>query len=464
MTSDEFAALVAASLPYAPNEQQVLVIGAIARFCAAPYSPDDRAFILNGYAGTGKTSLCAALVKALATVGVPSVLLAPTGRAAKVFAAHSGHAAHTIHRRIYRHTQAVAGVTGASAPAENRSTDAVFIVDEASMIPGGESGGPDLLGDLIQYVYSGHNCRMILLGDTAQLPPVGSPLSPAMDAATLRSYGLRVATATLTRIARQGARSGILYNATLLRRAMRQDPLPEPRLKLDFPDARALPPEDAAEEIYTAYSRDGATDTIVITRSNQRAAGFNREIRASVLYRERELEHGEMMIVAKNSYFWTRGRKDIDFIANGDSFVVDSILATEHKYGLRFADAQITIPDSGVSLQAKILLDVIASDFATATRDQLAALYRGIINDPDLFSPMTPIADREKALADNPYWNAIQAKYGYCVTCHKAQGGQWRTVFVDMAYIPPEAMGMEFYRWLYTAVTRARARLFILGV
>ncbi len=462
MTGDEFASLIVSCLPYAPNEQQALVIDALARFCAAPYSPDDRAFILNGYAGTGKTSLCAALVKALGAVKVPTILLAPTGRAAKVFANHSGHAAYTIHRRIYRHVQAVAGVTGSSMPAENRSTGAIFIVDEASMIPGGDAGGPDLLADLIQYVYSGHHCRMILVGDTAQLPPVGTSFSPAMNADTLRTFGLRVASATLTRIARQGAHSGILYNATLLRRAVRLDLLPEPNPKLDFPDARSLEPDEAVEEIYNAYSRDGAAETIVVTRSNQRATAFNREIRASVLYRESELEKGEMMIVGKNSYFWTRGRKDIDFIANGDAFTVTAILSTEHKYGLRFADVEIAIAETDVTLQAKLMLDVIASDFATATREQMMALYKGIINDPDLFSPMTPMPDREKALADNPYWNAIQAKYGYCVTCHKAQGGQWKNVFVDMAYIPPEAMGLDFYRWLYTAVTRAREHLYIL--
>ncbi len=464
MTAEEFQAIVASRLPYAPNPQQQLVIGALARFCS-PQAKSDSVFILNGYAGTGKTSLCGALVRSLPDVGLRAVLLAPTGRAAKVLAAHSGHSAYTIHRRIYRHTP-VAGVPGTSSGAEvteNHAVDTIFIVDEASMITGDDPCDGNLLADLIHYVYTGDNCRLILLGDTAQLPPVGCEFSPAMSADTLRSYGLRVSHATLTKVARQAKDSGILHNATLLRRNMRLDPLPMPELRFDFPDVSPLPSEEVPEVLYSAYSREGVADTIVVTRSNLRAAAFNREIRASVLYYEQEIVPDELLIVARNSYFWTRGHKDMDFIANGDILRVESVLATETKYGMRFADVSLSFPDREGSVTAKIMLDVLGSDAATITREQMQHLYRAIISDPALFSPMTPMAERNASLATNPYWNALQVKYAYCVTCHKAQGGQWSNVVVDMACIPPEAMGLDFYRWLYTAVTRARKMLYFIG-
>lgn len=451
-------------LPYAPNPQQRLVIGALARFCS-PLANSDSVFVLNGFAGTGKTSLCGALVRSLPDAGMRAVLLAPTGRAAKVFAAHSGFAAHTIHRRIYRHASLAAQAGGASGMevAENRAVNTIFIVDEASMISGDDTYNGNLLLDLIHYVYTGENCRLLLLGDTAQLPPVGCQFSAAMDPETLRSMGLRVSKATLTQVARQGAHSGILYNATLLRRNMRMDPLPEPKLRFDFPDVRPLPPEDVPEVLYTAYNEEGLNDTIVITRSNLRAAAFNREIRSSVLYYEHEVVEGEMLIVAKNSYHWTRERKDVDFIANGDILRVERVLGTETKYGMRFADVELSFPDSEVKVAAKIMLDVLGSDAAAITREQMQRLYNAILTDPTRFSPMTSQAERLRNLTSDPYWNALQVKYAYCVTCHKAQGGQWNRVIIDMAGIPPEAMGEDFYRWLYTAVTRARKMLYFIG-
>lgn len=463
MTAEEFETIVESRLPYAPNHQQKLVIGALARFCS-PLAKSDSVFVLNGYAGTGKTSLCGALVRSLPDAGMRAVLLAPTGRAAKVFASHSGHSTYTIHRRIYRHNPmgTLGGGSGMEV-AENKSVNTVFIVDEASMISGDDTYNGNLLADLIHYVYTGENCRMILMGDKAQLPPVGCPFSAAMDVATLQSFGLKVSRATLTQVARQGRHSGILYNATLLRRNMRLDPLPVPELRLDFPDVSPLPPEDAPEVLYGAYNESGIWDTIVITRSNMRAAAFNREIRSSVLYYEHEIEEGELIIVAKNSYHWTRENKDIDFIANGDILRIERVLGTEVKYGMRFAEVQLAFPDSSTPFTAKIMLDVLGSDAASITREQMQQLYQAIINDPDRFSPMTPQADRNRALLSDPYWNALQVKYAYCVTCHKAQGGQWSNVVVDMAGIPPDAMGEDFYRWLYTAVTRTRKKLYFIG-
>lgn len=461
MSSDEFAQLITDNLDYAPNRQQSLVIGALARFCS-PASAQESVFLLNGYAGTGKTSICGALVKALRSIGLSAMLLAPTGRAAKVFGNYAGHPAYTIHRKIYRYPGIGDMSSAAKGVLENKSHDTVFIVDEASMISA--SGGEDLLQDLIQYVYTGDNCRLLLLGDTAQLPPVGSPESPAMVPDVLRGYGLKVTHATLTETARQASHSGILYNATWLRRAMRKNPIPLPELTISrFDDVKLVSGEDMPEELYNAYNRDGLQESIVITRSNMRAGGFNREIRANVLYLEQELARGELLLVGKNNYYWAEKVKGIEFVANGDVLEVQQVYATEEKYGLRFADVSVSVPDSDIQFDAKIFLDSLHNDSAGMTSESLDQLYYGIMEDTSLFDNHTPADARLRALKKNPYWNALQVKYAYALTCHKSQGGQWLNVFVDMAYIPPESMGLEFYRWLYTAVTRARKRLFILG-
>lgn len=463
MDANAFATEILKNLPYSPNDQQTLLIGVLSRFCM-PSAPDDAAFLLNGYAGTGKTSICGALVKTLATIGINCVLLAPTGRAAKVFSSYAQHPAYTIHRKIYKHPGIGEISAGARQVIDNRHRHTIFIVDEASMITGQESNGNNLLEDLIHYVYTGDNCKLMLIGDTAQLPPVGCDFSPAMSAETLRSYGLRVSSAVLTETARQAADSGILYNATWIRRAMRRDPMPEPKITTQvFADVKVVDNLDLPEELYAAYGRDGMQETILITRSNQRAAGFNREIRGEVLYLEEELSRGELLIVSKNNYHWTQAIKEIDFIANGDVVEVERVFGTEDKYGFRFADVQLSIPDTEYSFPAKIMLETLSSDTASISHDRLTALYYSIMEDPELFSPYTPADARLKALRSNPYWNALQVKYAYAVTCHKAQGGQWKNVFVDMTYISPDSIGLEFYRWLYTAVSRAKSRLYIIG-
>lgn len=463
MTTEEFASLITSNLPYSPNSQQSLVVGALSRFCA-PAAPQEAAFMLCGYAGTGKTSICGALVKSLQCVGISSVLLAPTGRAAKVFSQYAGAPAWTIHRKIYRHPGIADTQSSVRSVLENKHSNTIFIIDEASMITAADSSGGNVLEDLIHYVYTGDNCRMILLGDTAQLPPVGCDFSPAMSADVLRSYGLRVTRAVLTETARQAAHSGILSNATWLRRAMRQNPLPLPQISTGgFDDVRLISGEDMPEELYGAYSRDGLQESIVITRSNMRATGFNREIRASVLYLEEELAPGELLIISKNNYHWATKIKELDFIANGDVVAVDKVLGREERYGLRFADVRLSIPDTEIEFEAKIMLDALAADTASLPNERMTQLYYDIMQDPALFDASVPMGARLKALRANPYWNALQVKYAYAVTCHKAQGGQWKNVFVDMAYIPPEAMGLDFYRWLYTAVSRARSRLYLIG-
>lgn len=466
MDAKEFAANVMLALPYTPNDQQVAVIAALSRFCSPAPTSSDRVFILNGYAGTGKTSLTGALVKTLASVGISSVLLAPTGRAAKVFGTYAGHPSYTIHRKIYKHRISGGEYSYGSADVlENNSRNTIFIVDEASMIGAADERGANLLEDLIHYVYSGENCRLILLGDTAQLPPVGSAESPAMNPDVLRTYGLKVTRATLTATARQRNGSGILYNATWLRRAMLASELPLPRLFTDgFEDVETVSGEDLPEKLDEAYNRDGIDETLLITRSNRLATEYNKAIRGNVLYAEEELQRGELLIVAKNNYYWTKNIKDIDFIANGDVVSVAKITSTEIRYGLRFADVELTMPDrEGAIVNAKIMLATLSAETAGMPQADYNALYYGLIDDPEMFSSDMPYELRVAKLRDNPYWNALQVKYAYAATCHKAQGGQWSNVFIDLSYIPPEAMGIDFYRWLYTAVSRARKHLYFIN-
>lgn len=465
MDINEFAERIFLNLPYDPTDQQISLIAALARFCS-PVSPGYSVFLLNGYAGTGKTSLTGALVRALLEAEVPVVLLAPTGRAAKVFGRFAGFQASTIHRRIYRGTEGMMNDFSADV-ADNPLTGAVFIVDEASMIGNG-SGDPmsrNLLEDLIHYVYSGEGCRMILLGDTAQLPPVGCRESPAMSVEILKSFGLRVTKAVMTKVVRQRRRSGILYNATKLRKNMLLTPLPEPELVIDrFPDVVSVSGEELEDEISASFTENGITETLVVTRSNRQATRFNLAIRANILYREEELSREELLLVAKNNYLWSARVKGLDFVANGDTAIVDAIYGTEEKYGFRFADVNLRLPDRDLSFDCKILLDTLVSDTASLEPERYQSLYMSALNDPDLFTPSTPVRTRMRILRSDPYVNALQVKYGYAVTCHKAQGGQWKNVFVDVGYVPPEAYeSLEFYRWLYTAVTRATDRLALIN-
>lgn len=462
MNTLDFAERIALNLPYDPNEQQVQLIAAFARFCSKS-SPTDSVFMLNGYAGTGKTSLTGALVRSLNELGIPSVLLAPTGRAAKVFSRFAQHPAYTIHRKIYRQASAY-DTSYVATIAENRHRNTIFIIDEASMIGSQMDNGHNLLEDLIHYVYTGDNCRMILLGDTAQLPPVGCLSSPAMSIDTLKSFGLRVSRATLTASVRQASNSGILYNATWLRRAMLSEVLPTPQLLASkFVDIVPVSNEDLPEILNDAYCCDGIEETILITRSNQRAVKFNLAIRSNILEKEEFLCRDELLMIAKNNYMWCAKVKGVDFIANGDTAIVSKIYGTETKYGFLFADAKIILPDKEIELEAKLLLSTLTSDAPGLTTEQSSSLYNMCLNDPENFTPQTPMSARLKILKNDPYYNALQVKYAYAVTCHKAQGGQWHNVFIDMGYIAPEAQGIEFYRWLYTAITRATSRVYLIN-
>lgn len=476
MDVKEFAVQVLDQLPFEPTDQQIQLVAALSRFCSAA-TPADSVFLLNGYAGTGKTSVMGALVRTLEATGIHTVLLASTGRAAKVFSAFTGMPAHTIHRKIYRSPGIGPDGRFEARLCPNPHINTVFIVDEASMIGDDPTGASSLLQDLVMYVYTGINCRLILLGDTAQLPPVGLSESPAMDPAKLKEMGLRVTRAVMTRTVRQKQRSGILFNATALRRALRQNPLPEPSLTATpFSDIDIVDPEDLEDRLRRSFDRYGEGETIMITRSNRRAVDFNRAIRAAIFDREEVMVRGERLLVAKNNYFWcrpsvvtqggveqTQAERSMDFIANGDTAIVEEIYSTEERQGVTFADARLYFPDHNARADTKLLLDALTAETAGAAPDTLARLTSIAFADAGITAQASVTAQR-KALKESPYANALQVKYAYAVTCHKAQGGQWRSVFVDMGYIPPEAYRTEdFYRWLYTAVTRASDRLHLVN-
>lgn len=459
-----FGSAVLSHLPYEPNREQTMLIASLSFFCIN--QEPESLLLINGYAGTGKTSLTGALVRALADFGKKTVLLAPTGRAAKVFSEYSGHSAFTIHRKIYRQ-KSFSPEYGNFLLAENKHVDTFFIVDEASMIPNASAEGAvfgtgRLLDDLIHYVYSGVRCHLILLGDNAQLPPVGFTDSPALSVEQLRSYGLKVYETQLTLIARQNEDSGILRNATLLRNNMScRENLVKPVLHLsEYNDIEVLSGEYMSETISDCYDRDGLNETIVITRSNKRATMFNAGIRNQILYREDELVSGDMLLVAKNNYFWSEQYEELDFIANGDVARVSRVRGTHKMYGFRYADVTLEFPDhNNIEVDAKVILDGLFSDSPALSREQSERLFTEIYAELE-----GDKRTRYKALKQNPYFNALQVKYAYTVTCHKAQGGQWKNVFIDMGYIPEDAFtSLDFYRWLYTAITRARSHVYLIN-
>ena len=459
-----FGSAVLSHLPYEPNREQTMLIASLSFFCIN--QEPESLLLINGYAGTGKTSLTGALVRALADFGKKTVLLAPTGRAAKVFSEYSGHSAFTIHRKIYRQ-KSFSPEYGNFLLAENKHVDTFFIVDEASMIPNASAEGAvfgtgRLLDDLIHYVYSGVRYHLILLGDNAQLPPVGFTDSPALSVEQLRSYGLKVYETQLTLIARQNEDSGILRNATLLRNNMScRENLVKPVLHLsEYNDIEVLSGEYMSETISDCYDRDGLNETIVITRSNKRATMFNAGIRNQILYREDELVSGDMLLVAKNNYFWSEQYEELDFIANGDVARVSRVRGTHKMYGFRYADVTLEFPDhNNIEVDAKVILDGLFSDSPALSREQSERLFTEIYAELE-----GDKRTRYKALKQNPYFNALQVKYAYTVTCHKAQGGQWKNVFIDMGYIPEDAFtSLDFYRWLYTAITRARSHVYLIN-
>lgn len=466
MLYDALAAKVCSHLPYIPNRQQQELLTRLSKFILT--GRDNELFLLTGYAGTGKTSLVGALVRTLEDIGRKTVLLAPTGRAAKVFAKYAGHPAYTIHRKIYRQQRFSPDMQGFLA-GNNLHRDTLFIVDEASMIANscnenGYYGSGLLLDDLIEYVYGGENCRLLFLGDTAQLPPVGQTYSPALSVERLSAFGLQVTAYELSEVARQEGASGILHNATRLRRQMDTEAkiLPPPRLRFSgYEDVVNLSGEYLIETLSDSFDKAGLDETIVITRSNRRAGIFNQGIRNQILYREEELTSGDMLLVAKNNYYWGKECKGVDFIANGDVAEVVRVRKYYEMYGFRFADVQLRFPDLEIEIETRIVLDTLSSDTPALSREQNEQLYTRILED---YTHIASQRERMQRLKADPWFNALQVKYAYGVTCHKAQGGQWRHVYIDMGYIDLQNLTLDFYRWLYTALTRATERVYFINV
>ena len=461
MIEDEITFRVLGEFHFTPTAEQRDAVSVFASFLTDrdPHS----VMVLRGSAGTGKTVLAGAIVKAMTSLGRKVMLLAPTGRAAKVFALNSGHEAFTIHRRIYRE-RTFSGPGGSFNLNDNLYADTLFIVDEASMISnmGHESafGSGRLLDDLISYVYSGRNCRMLLVGDMAQLPPIGETASPALSADVLRAYGLHVHECDLRTVVRQGSRSGILHNATALRTLIDSG---DTAVAVDtsFPDVRVVPGNELIEQISTSYGTAGMDDTIIITRSNKRANVYNQGIRNTILDREEPLSTGDILMVVRNKYLDPKLKAPVAFIANGDRGIVRRVSNFRDLYGFHFADVSLEFPDyDNFELDTTVILDALTSESPALTREQNEKLFNAVMDD---YADIPLKADRMKGLREDTYYNALQVKFGYAVTCHKAQGGQWTDVFVDQGYLTDDMIGPDYIHWLYTAFTRATGHLYLVN-
>lgn len=450
---------------YQPTEEQEKAIECIADFLFKP--ENDTLLLLKGYAGTGKTTLIGAVVRTLSEMRAGYVLMASTGRAAKVFSRYSGFSAYTIHKKIYRQKSFSNDLDNFSLN-DNLHKNTLFIVDEASMISndgltGASFGSGRLLDDLIEYVYAGQGCRLLIIGDDAQLPPVGEDESPALSAEVLRGYGLGVTECILTEVIRYSGRNGILSNATMLRERMAADDIYDlPVLSLKgYEDISSIPGSELIEAINSSYNEVGMDETMVICRSNKRAYLYNKGIRNTILYREEELSTGDILMIAKNNYHWTADCKEMDFIANGDIAVVRRVRRTQEMYGFRFADVVLSFPDhNDIEFELKILLDTLHSDYPSLSKEDSDRLFNAVMED---YSDITNKKERMKKLKEDGFYNALQVKYAYAVTCHKAQGGQWKRIFIDQGYITEDTFTPDYYRWLYTALTRASEKLYLVN-
>ena len=461
MIQDELKYRIIQTLGLSPTPEQAHALDVFVQFMTD--RSDQVVMILRGSAGTGKTTLASAIVKAMTALKQKLLLLAPTGRAAKVFSLNAGHAAYTIHRRIYR--QKSAGDLSSFNLNDNLSRDTLFIVDEASMIANlglGETafGSGCLLDDLMQFVYQGQNCRLLLIGDRAQLPPVGEEESPALSAEVLRGYGMRVYETDLNQVLRQSEDSGILWNATMIRNLWcgEADMVSLPKIRFQgFSDVRVVTGDELIDSLSSSYYHAGMDETIVITRSNKRANIYNQGIRNMVLDRDEELCRGDLLMIVKNNYFWTEGSKEIPFLANGDRAVVQRMRHVHELYGFRFAEVTMTLPDyDDYELTATVCLDTLTSEAPALTREQQEQLFNAVMED---YADITVKTERIKKLKGDRYYNALQVKFAYAVTCHKAQGGQWAHVYLDQGYMTDDMLTPDYIHWLYTAFTRATERL-----
>ena len=492
MKKEELTAIVMETFGHAPTEEQSRAVSVFSCFMASRELRP--AMVLCGSAGTGKTSLTAAMVKTLVGLRQRVVLLAPTGRAAKVLSMNAGIPAFTIHRRIYRQKTFTGDMTGFNLNF-NKQRDTLFVVDEASMISNdsfsggaGQFGSGCLLDDLMEYVYSGDNCRLMLVGDRAQLPPVGEDESPALMADMISgAYGLDMYSVNLNEVLRQAADSGILYNANVIRQMITHDEITQlPKICFKgFADIVMVPGDELIESLAGSYSAVGYDETMVVTRSNKRANIYNNGIRNMVLGREEELTPGDMLMVVRNNYFWTaqdshnsqvppQGSTDngnphsssdsvqnISFIANGDRAKVRRVRNMQELYGFRFADLLLEFPDyDNYELGATVILDSLQSESPSLTHEQSEQLFNGVLAD---YADIPLKADRMKHVRTDKYYNALQVKFAYAVTCHKAQGGQWAHVYLDQGYMTDDMLTPDYIHWLYTAFTRATEKLFLVN-
>ncbi len=465
MINDELKYRIHSAFEHIPTAEQEHAIDVFSLFMTDRH--EQTVMILRGSAGTGKTTLAAAVVKAMGSLKQKMVLMAPTGRAAKVFSLYAGHPAYTIHRRIYRQKS----LEGGFDLNYNSAQDTLYIIDEASMIANASNYGEtpfangQLLDDLIQFVYNGRNCRMLLIGDRAQLPPVGEEESPALMSEVLCGYGLHVYECDLNEVLRQSQESGILFNATRIREGGMV--LPQIRLT-GFEDITVVPGDELIESLSSSFSKVGVDETIVVTRSNKRANIYNQGIRNMVLGREEEITTGDQLMIVKNNYYWATAcsqpstpNPQLSFIANGDHAVVRKVRNVHEQYGFHFAEVIMSFPDyDDYELTALVILDTLTSEAPALTRDQQEQLYLKVMED---YADIPLKRDRLKKLKEDKYYNALQVKFAYAATCHKAQGGQWTHVYIDQGYMTDDMLTTDYIHWLYTAFTRATEHLYLVN-
>lgn len=464
MLKTHIAKLLTDNFDYEPTESQKDLITKLSVFISD--TEHKLVFLLKGYAGTGKTTIISSLVKTLDGFNLQYVLLAPTGRAAKVLSTYTQRPAFTVHKKIYIQKSAREGM-GIFVLEKNMHRNTYFIIDEASMITNQTQelnifGTGRLLDDLLEYVYNGKNNKLILIGDTAQLPPVGLDVSPALNPKNLQNRGLKVTESYLRDVIRQSMGSGILFNATVLRNLLDNNKITLPSVRTKgFPDVMPISGSDLLEELSIAYDKYGHDETIVVTRSNKRANRYNQGIRNQILNRESEISRGDFVMIVRNNYFWLDENQVTDFIANGDIAEVVRINNLEEQYGLRFADATLRFPDYGdMTVSCKVMLDTLTIETAALSHEKNTELYHRIIEDyPEIKSKRK----QYDTVREHPCFNALQIKFAYAVTCHKAQGGQWDAVFIDQGFITEDMINVEYLRWLYTAFTRATKKLYLVN-
>jgi exodeoxyribonuclease-5 len=426
---------------------------------------NDIIFLLTGYAGTGKTSVISSIVRTLDLLRMKSVLLAPTGRAAKVLASFAGKQAFTIHKKIYRKRSSKDGM-GRFVLDRNLSRETYFIVDEASMVSNSSNensifGSGKLLEDLIEYVYSGTNCKLILVGDTAQLPPVGSIVSPALDPDALKEFGFGLIKTDLKQVVRQSETSGILMNATQIRLQVSDHDLAKPKLDCNnFKDIVRLSGEDLIEEISTAYGTCGLEGTIIVVNSNKQANRYNKGIRDRIFFREEEISPGDIVMVVKNNYSLADEEDPTRFIANGDIAEVRKIWKYEERYGFRFAEMELWFPDYNQEIESKVMLDVLQIDTPALPVERSSELFHSVLAD---YVHLKTRKKQYDAVREDRYFNALQIKFAYAVTCHKAQGGQWERVFIDQGMFNRNEITIDYLRWFYTALTRSTEKVYLVN-